>query len=411
MLEPHKIILVTVLLMLSAFFSAAETAFTRVSMAFVNRQIKKGNKRAKKVQKIFESGTNFLSAILVSNNIINSFLSIIGAAIFSKFFDNWVIAGFFVTSILIIFGEIVPKNIAIKNADNIALLFATPVLFVIKILNPITFLLHKISSLFHKNDENENKDTSEEQLDKLRGLIDILSKEKHLRSANLLNNVLDFEAMDLSDIFIHRKNVYTIDIDLPTKEAIKKIINSPFKTILAYETKEDNIIGYFDQFQVIKFLLKHKEIINLRGLLQEPIFAHESSSVHKLIEELKKSKSKLAVIVDEFGGFMGISTLRLIIEEIMDIITAKQDGNIRKKGNSYIISGDMFVREINKRLGYDLDDEHTTINGLILFLSNEAESRLPVKGDVFESENFKFEIISQKNNTNQVKITKKVKKD
>ncbi len=409
MLEPKQIILVTVLLMLSSFFSAAETAFTRVSMAFINRQIKKGNKRAKKVQKIFESDTNFLSAILVSNNIINSFLSIIGAAIFSEFFDNLIIAGFIITSILIIFGEIIPKNIAIKNADTISLMFATPILFVIKILNPITFLLHKLSSVFHKNSANENNDNSEEQLEKLRGLIDILSKEKHLRSASLLNNVLDFEEMDLSDIFIHRKNVYTIDIALPKEEIIIKIINSPFKTIPAYEAKEDNIIGYFDQFQVIKFLLKHKEIINLRRLLQEPIFAHESSSVHKLIEELKKSKSKLAIIVDEFGGFMGITTLNLIIEEIMDMITIKQDDSIRKKGNGYIISGDMFIREINKRLGYDLDDEHTTINGLILFLSNEKEARLPVKGDVFESENFRFEIISQKNNTNQVKITKKVK--
>ncbi len=406
MLEPRQIVLVVSLLLLSAFFSAAETAFTRVSMAFINRQIKKGNKRAKKVQKVFESDASFLSAILVSNNIINSFLSIIGAAIFSQFFDNLIISGLIITSILIIFGEIVPKNIAIKNSDKIALLFATPILFVIRILNPITFLLHKLSSIFHKSNTDEKENDTEEQLEKLRGLIDILSKEKYLHSANLLNNVLDFEEMDLSDIFIHRKNVYTVDIALPKKEVIKKIINSPFKTIPAYDTKEDNIIGYFDQFQIIKFLLKHKEIINLNGLLQEPIFTHESSSVHKLIEELKRSKSKLAIIVDEFGGFMGISTLNLIVEEIMDI-TAKQNDSIKKKGNSYIISGDMFIREINKRLGYDLDDEYTTINGLILFLSNETESRMPVKGDVFENDNFKFEIMSQKNNTSQVKITKK----
>ena len=405
------ILAIIFLLVISAFFSGSETALTAASRATMYQLEKENNIRAKIVNFLKNKKEKLIGTLLLGNNLVNTLATAIATSFFINVLkDNEkgiLYSTVVMTLLILIFGEVLPKTIAINKADKFALLFAPIINFLVTILAPFTYLInfftHMILKLFKFQISSEIS-TSEVEL---RGAIDLHAKsEGTTHEKDMLQGILDLDNLKVNEIMTHRKNLEVIYVNDPINKSLTKILNSQFTRLPLYDKNSDKILGILNVKDVLKNI-NNKKKIDLKSIAKNAWFIPETTSVLDQLQEFKKKQRHLAFVVDEYGTLMGILTLEDIIEEIVGDIEDEHDikieGAKKSKDGKYTIYGNVTIRDMNREFGWNLPDNNAaTLAGLIF---HEIKT-IPEPGKIFSFYGFRFEIINvKKNHIELVKVT------
>jgi len=400
------------LILLSAFFSGAETSLTSASKSRMHTLAKSGKKNAIIFERIFKNKELLICTILLVNNLVNVLASALATSILLELFnaDGIVYVTIIMTFMILLFGELLPKTIALLKADSIALKISPIFDILVKILYPITISFNSIVNLLMqilninslKSNGLESQIESEEEL---RGAIDLHGDNSKVKQEKeMLKSILDLDDVSVDSIMIPRKNIFSLPITITYEELIIRIQNSPHSRVPIWEKNAENIIGVFYVRKLIGHVQSKNTTFNIMDYCNKPWFIPESSSLAYQLTEFKKRKEHFAIVVDEYGEFLGIVTLEDILEEIVGDIDDELDdmkiskrikGVKRSSKNNFLVRGNVTIRDLNRELSWRLPDKDaSTIAGLILY-----ESRtIPNIGQVFLFYGYKFEILDKKNN-------------
>ena len=384
------IFLLIALILLSAFFSASETAFSSVNKIRLKNYVDEKRRGSKKALYIAENFDRALSTILVGNNIVNIAAASISAKVATDLFGGntgLVISTVGMTILILIFGEVLPKSFAKENAESFSLMISDVLYMLIQLFTPVTALLvmlkQFVSKLFgHRADtpsvtEEELKvmvDLSEEE-----GVID--NKEKEL-----VHRSLDFNDILVGEIFTPRIDMVAVEVNQPIEEIRDIFLRERYSRVPVYEGDIDNVIGILSESDFFSQLVQGKEV-NVRELLRTPLFVVESMRISTLLPELQKSKVHMAIVIDEFGGTSGLITLEDILEQIVGEIWDEHDEAVKtfQKINDYEyeFNAELPLDEFCDILGIEeLESSSHTLGGWVF----EMFERIPTVGESFEHE-------------------------
>jgi len=371
-----SISLYILLLLLSAYFSGIETA-TMFSNRLRLKSLLKKNKRAKTVLDFQENPEGFLSVILVSNNIVNIFLASYSAYIFFNLFgEKGIIYSSLLTTILIImFGEIAPKTLAAAIPERFSLFFAPVTSLIYKILYPLikyfVFITNIIFSFLGIKKADHKKLTS----DDVKSVFSIAQEEGVLEreKAFIYKNIWNISEITCREIMIPKSQVISIDINTNLKSCLDIIRNNKYSRYPVYEEHGDNIIGIIHSKDIMEFWSEEEESFNLKKIIRAPLFIPDIISIDEAFEILRKNRVHLGCVVDEYGNFEGIITMEDIIEEILGEIRDEHDFDeeimLRTiNENTFLVSGNTSIRNINQILNIKLPEEENTLAGLIFYI-------------------------------------------
>lgn len=404
------IFIIVVLLLLSALFSASETAFSSVKEARLRTFAQDGNKRAAMAIKISENFDRALTAILIGNNIVN--LAAASAAtlmITKRFGTEYVAASTAVMTVLvIIFGEIIPKNLAKERPESFCLFIAYPLRFTIIVFTPLVWLMVKLKNLLVKlcGGENDQPTITEEEL-KL--MIDEIEDEGVLdeSESDLVKSAIEFSDISVSEILIPRVNLAAVDINDDIEEIKDVFISSHFSRLPVYENTIDSIVGIVHEKNFFDMYLSGRR--DIKEIIQKPLYIFGLTSISDIMKEMQRSKSHMAVVVDQYGGTQGIVTMEDIIEELVGEIydeTDEEDTSfIELGGSEYEVSADYSIRDFLDNLELSEDEIETdcnSIGGLVM----ENLDHIPDVGETVENGRFVFTVLSADDRKiNRVHIT------
>jgi|TARA_B100000287_G_scaffold232804_1_gene219160 Mg2+/Co2+ transporter CorB len=399
------------LIILSAFFSGSETSLTSASKPRMHNLARTGKKNAKIFEELFKNKELLICTILFANNLVNILASAIATKILLEVTNNEGIlyATIIMTLMILIFGELIPKTLALSKADQYALKIAPFMKVLVYLLYPLTLTLNFIATTLLKafgvNYLNFKKEeVSEKREEELRGAIDLHGEDSSKDEKNMLKSILDLDEITVGSIMIPRKEIFSLPSDIEYDQLIKKLNSSPHSRIPIWENNPENIIGVFHIRKIIELNASELKNFNIKSFCQKPWFIPESTKLDNQLLEFKKRKEHFSIVVDEYGEFLGIVTLEDIIEEIVGEIDDEQDdlkiskniAGIKKiSSKNYLVKGNVTVRELNKELNTNLPVTNaSTVAGLVLY-----ESRIiPKKGQTFSFFDLKFKILSKKNN-------------
>lgn len=392
------IFIIVVLLLLSAVFSASETAFSAAKDTRLRAIAQDGGKRAKLAIKISESFDKALTAILIGNNIVNlAAASVATLMVTNRFGSQYVAVGTAVITVLvIIFGEIIPKNLAKEYPETFCLFIAYPLWWMITVFTPLVWLLIKLKNLVVKlvGGENDQPSMTEEEL-KL--MIDEIEDEGVLdeSESDLVKNALEFSDISVSEILIPRVNIAAVEIG-DDVETIKEVfITSHFSRLPVYEKTIDSIVGIIHEKNFFDMYLHGRRDIN--EIIQKPLYIFGLTSISDIMKEMQRSKSHMAVVVDQYGGTQGIITMEDIIEELVGEIydeTDEEDTSFVSLGDDeYEVSADLSIRDFLDKAGLEEDEIETdcnSIGGLVM----ENLDHIPSLNEEVEISHFTFRVVS-----------------
>lgn len=372
----------------SAYFSATETAFSSLNKTRIKTLAEDGHKRAKLVLKLSNDYDRLISTILIGNNIVNILVASLGTLMFVKLLGEDIgatVSTVVVTVVVLIFGEISPKSIAKDFPEKFAMFSAPIIQFLIWILTPLNFLFwlwKKFLSLFLKKKDDEKLSQAEllmfvEEVQE-GGSID--TNEGHL-----LRNAIEFGDLKAEDILTHRVDLEALPVDATPEEVAEKFENSKFSRLPVYEEDIDHIVG----------ILHLKDFYGINGITTQPIseimtpplFIHRTEKISDLLKQLQTTKSHMAVVVDEYGGTLGIVTMEDILEELVGDIWDEHDDvleDVRNIGyDTYRVNCSMSMDDFCQQFDIDAQSESSTVNGWI----SEQLDKIPQKGDKFSYKN------------------------
>ena len=386
-----QLVIVIILLSASAFFSSAETALMTSNKLKMRNLAENGDKRAAKVLKVTENTDKMLSAILIGNNIVNLTASSISTALTLKIFGSKLvgIATGILTFLILVFGEITPKNVASKNAENMALAYIGVISFLVTLLTPVIFIVNTVAkfviSIFNKNGDDNNAVTEEE----LRAMVEYSHEEGVIENEEkkMIVNVVDFGDTVAGDIMVPRVDMVMVDEKSSYEEILQVFREERYTRIPVYEETPDNVIGILNVKDFL--LIEDKENFIMKELLREPLYTYEHKKTSALMMDMRKTGANIVIVLDEYGITAGLITLEDMLEEIVgeirDEFDADEDEGITKVSDlEYLIDGSTNLDDINDRIGLSLSsEEYESIGGLIM----EKLGRLPVEGEIINFDN------------------------
>ncbi len=389
---------ILILILISAFFSSAETAITAASEARIRQLVIKGNKNAESVEKLRKDKEKLITTILIGNNTVNVMASALAtSAAISLTGDKGVaLATILMTIFLVLFAEVLPKSYAFNYADKLSLKIAYPLKIIVIALTPMSWALRKLVIKLLGN-KNQNTNNREEEL---RGLIELHSEhtdEEGKETGAMLSSVLDLGEITIEEIMTHRASVNAINTDDNLEEILDFILSSPHTRHPVYSGKPENIIGVLhvkDLLRSIKASSDTKKLnLNISDITTEPYFIPEKTQLFSQLQAFKSRREHFAIVVNEYGDLRGIVTLEDILEEIVGDIDDEHDiglpGCRPQADGSFIVSGNVTIRDLNRTLEWKLPDEKaSTIAGLILYESRN----IPEIGQEFRFHNKRFRI-------------------
>ena len=384
--DTYQLIILIILLALSAFFSSNETALMAVNKIRLRALAEDRNKRAALVLDIVENHTpKMLSAILIGNNIVNISASSLATTLAYHFGGYMVsIATGLLTVLVLIFGEITPKNYATLNAEKITLRYIPVLKFFMTVMTPFIFIINLFSRgvmhLLRVDPDAASKAMTEEEL---RTIVDVSHEDGVIESdeKEMIYNVFDLGDANAKDIMVPRVNVTFASVENTYEELIDIFRQDRFTRLPVYEEDQDNIVGIINMKDLL--LYDSSEQFNIRQYLRKPHFTYEYKDISELLVEMRASTFNIAIVVDEYGEMTGLITLEDILEEIVGEIHDEYDESenelVKKISNhEYIIEGSMSLDDVNDHLGTELDSEdYDSLGGLII----EHLDRLPEEGD------------------------------
>ncbi len=381
---------VVLLIAFSAFFSSAETAFSRVNLIRIKSYADEKRKGARRALYICENFDKTLSTILVGNNLVNIASTTICAYLFTKFILSPTLSNLLntvvMTIIILIFGEILPKSLAKNNPEGFALKISGFLFVLMKILTPITFIFNLMQKAANKKNKNEEPTVTEDELE---SIIDTMTDEGVLakKEADILQGALDLSSHTVYEIMTPRVDIIAVDVDDKIEDINKIFLEHQFSRMPVYENDKDNIIGILNQKDMMLKMLQ-KEPVNVRELMTKPTFVTETMKVSDLIRLMQKEKNLISIVLDEYGGTSGIVTMEDALEEMVGEIYDEHDDEevhepIHPAGdNTYILDPDVSVEDL-----YDyLEIEHlpetaySSVGGMLY----EMSEGVPAEGKQIE---------------------------
>lgn len=395
---PLSVSLMIICLLLSAFFSASETAFTSVNRVKIKTLASDGNKKAKRVEKIIEKYDKTLSAVLIGNNIVNIALSTIATLFFvavlpSKINENLsgLISTLVITVIVLIFGEVTPKTFAKEFPEKFTMAIAPIIEFLMFIFTPFCAFFSLIRKAINKIFKNKEHESFNE--DEILTIVDEAESVGGIEEAegDLIRSAIEFIDCTAGEILTPRVDVTAAPITISSPDLAKLISNSGFSRIPIYEGTIDNIIGVVHEKDFYSEIFNTDK--NIREIMKPPVFTVESIKISNLLKLLQKNKMHIAVVTDEFGGTQGIVTLEDIIEELVGEIwdeTDELEENCTKINDTqYSLRGDCEIDVLHDLFDMDTDDfDATTIGGFI----NELSGKMPREGAKVQYKNLELTI-------------------
>lgn len=380
-------IVLVILLILSAFFSSAETCLTTVNKIRMRSLAEDGNKRAKIVLQITEEPGKLLSAILIGNNIVNLSASSISTTIAYNLGAGPVIAiaTGILTVVILIFGEITPKTVASIHSEKLALSYAYPVRFIMWIITPISIVINAISRVIFfilRIDPNAKPDAMTEE--ELRTIVDVGHESGVIEEEEreMIYNVFDLGDAKAKDVMVPRVNVTFADVESSYNELIDIFREDKFTRLPVYEETTDNVIGTINMKDLL--LYDNTKNFHVRDILREAYFTYEHKNISELLVEMRESSYNIAIVLDEYGETAGLITLEDILEEIVGEIHDEYDVNEEEEilkqisDNEYLAEGSMSLDDLNDRLELELESEdYDSLGGFII----EHLDRHPDEGD------------------------------
>jgi Mg2+/Co2+ transporter CorB len=400
---------ILILLMLSAFFSGSETALTASTRSRLTGLNIKGKKNAQIAINLLNNKESLIGAILLGNNLVNILASSLATSLLIKMFGDSGVAYavLIMTVLIVIFAEILPKSYAISNSEKMALIISPIIRPFVFFLSPITWVMekivHGIFSIFGMNYIKNSRSISVQ--DEIRGTVDLHHKEGRLYKfdKDMVKGILDLSDIGIEDVMVHRSNMFTVNIDDNANSIIDTVINSPHTRIPVWQNDTENIIGIIHAKNLLRLISTKKgaNISNedIKKTLLQPWFVPETTTLKEQLQMHLTKRTKLAIIVDEYGALMGMISLEDIIEEIVGDISDEYDVivkgvNVNYDG-SFNINGNVEIRDLNREYGWELpDNEANTLSGLVI---HESRS-FPKAGQKFNYYGFQFEILETKNN-------------
>ena len=384
--DTYQIIILLILLALSAFFSSNETALMSVNKIRLRSLADEGNKRAAMALDILENQTpKLLSAILIGNNIVNISASSLATTLAYSFGGYMVsIVTVILTILILIFGEITPKNYATINSEKITLRYIPVFKFLMTIMTPVIFIINLFSRgvmrLMRVDPDAASKAMTEEEL---RTIVDVSHEDGVIESdeKEMIYNVFDLGDATAKDIMVPRVHVTFADVESTYDELIDIFREDKFTRLPVYKDSQNNIVGIINMKDLLLYD-KNEEIV-IDHFLRKPHFTYETKSISDLLVEMKDSTFNIAIVLDEYGDMAGLITLEDILEEIVgeihDEYDEKEDELVQKiSDREYIIEGSMHLDDVNDHLDTELDSEdYDSLGGFII----EHLDRLPVAGD------------------------------
>jgi Mg2+/Co2+ transporter CorB len=401
-----SILAIAVLLFLSGFFSGSETSLTGASRPRMHNLEQQGNARAGMVNRLWRRKERLIGAILLGNNLVNIMASAIATGVMIRFFgDPGVLyATVMMTALVLIFAEVLPKTYALHNPDRMALTVAPIMRVITLVFSPLSRAVELIVRVtlrgFGVHIDRPYSGDSEEEL---RGAIDLHGGDdeaKHER--HMLRSILDLDELTVEEIMVHRRNVVAIDADLPPKRIVEEVLASAYTRLPVWRGQSDNIVGVLHA----KALLRSVQAaggkigeLDITEIAIPPWFIPETTDLYSQLHAFRERQEHFAIVIDEYGEMLGIVTLEDILEEIVGEIEDEHDVAVEGvdllKDGSAIVSGDVTLRDLNRKCEWNLpDEEASTVAGLVL---HEAR-RLPDVGQVFAFHGYRFEILGRERN-------------
>jgi len=390
------------LLCLSAFFSASETALMSLSKIRLIHMLEEKVRGASVINQLRENPNKLLGTILVGNNIVNIGASSIATVLAIEYFGDTGagIATGITTILVLIFGEITPKSLAAQKSEKVSLIVAKPILVLTYLLNPIVFVFTQISSLFmrllgYKSNADLPAITEEE----LKSMVNLGEEEGVIEDheKKMICNVFDFGDQLVKDVMIQRMDIIAIDMNASYDEIIKIIKNEQYSRYPIYSKRIDNIVGILNVKELV--YRDPEELFDIKKFVKKPYYTFEFTNTSELFNEMKKRRTHMAIVLDEYGGTAGIVTIEDLVEEIVGEISDEYDMHNQEietiREGEYLVDGSTRIEEINELIGTRIESEHyDSIGGFVI----ELMGRLPRQGESVEHMSTKFIIESMERN-------------
>ena len=384
-----QFIVIVALTGINAFFSSAEMAIVSINKNKLKILVEEGNRKAIMLENLMKEPSKFLSTIQVGITLAGFFASASAATGLSQYLSiylrklgipysgqiSMILITFVLSYITLVFGELIPKRIALKSSEKIALSSVGTIVTVSKIFSPfVKFLTFStnivLTALKMKEDDIEEKVSKEElrslvEVGREHGIINEVEKE-------MIENIIEFDEKVAREIMIPRTKVFLIDKNISVDELFEKKEVEVYSRIPVYEDEADNIVGIlFMKDLMIEAYRKGFQNVKLPEIMQEAYFVPETKNVNELFNEMQSEKKHIAILIDEYGGFSGIVTLEDLIEEVMGNISDEfdaDDSSIKKlSANKYLVNGELSLNDLNDYFHIELESKHyDTLSGLLI---------------------------------------------
>jgi len=415
-------LVIAALILLNAFFSAAETALTGASRARMATLEREGDRLAAKVNKLNENRERMIGSVLLGANLVQVAASALAASIFVNLYGEvygpWITTAL-LTPLLLIFGEVGPKTLAITNADRIARFVALPVQWMVRFLAPIVSAVQWIVNhglrLFGVR-VDENIDVLSAARAEILGAVEMHAEEGGVETdvRDRLRGTLDLSDLSLADVMIHRKAIRSLDIDLPPREILAQAMSSPHTRIPLYKDDPDNVVGVLHARDLLRAIAEHgRDKFDINEVKREAWFTPMTTSAEDQLAEFLRRREHFALVVDEYGALMGLVTLEDILEEIVGDIKDEHDIAVQgvrpQPDGSVNVDGTVPIRDLNRVMDWDLpDEEAVTVAGLVI---HEAQA-IPDPGQRFAFHGYRFQVLRrQRNQLTALRVEREVEEE
>ncbi len=385
-----QLFVLVILILINAYFAASEIAFISLNDAKIERRAKEGNRKAKQIEKMLKSPSKFLATIQIGITLAGFLSSAFASDTFADIlapslndiFPAISVEAFRGISIVIItiilsfftlvFGELVPKRLAMKYYEKVAYASIGIIRFISIIASPFVKILTKSTNIISKIfgiSENEEEIVTEEEIKMMidegeeKGTIEQEEKE-------MINNIFEFNDITVSEVMTHRTDIFAVDISSDIEEILKDLDDYKYSRVPVYSETIDNIEGILFVKDLLKYF-RTKKPLKIKNMIREAYFVSENKPINELFKDLQKNKMQMAIVIDEYGGTAGLVTMEDLLEEIVGNIFDEYDdieNEIEKiDDNTFLISGKISVNELKKVLGIEVPEgEYETLSGYLL---------------------------------------------
>ena len=402
------LVILVVLVFMYSFFSASETAFSSLNRVKLKALANQGNKRAEETIKLDEKFSKLLTTILIGNTIVNVVSASLATVFFTNIYKNngVAISSVVMTIVIMVIGEIIPKNLAKRKPEKFAMAVTPFLNFLVFIFTPLTAVFNGLEKLIFKNSDDDDSYSTEE----IKTIVEEANEDGDIEDheADLITNALEFNDLDVGEILTPRIDVVAVDIDEDSFDDIeKKYRESGYSRLPVFKESIDNIIGVLIEKDFYHLYYTNKGG-SIDKIIKNVVYTSPQVKISHVLRQLQSNKTHMAIVVDEYGGTEGIITMEDILEELVGEIYDEHDKVIEyyKKidDNTYLIKGDLDIEDMFERLDVKCDEEfdYNTTSAWVI----DQMDKIPEKGEKFKYKNLNVEIVDADSKVvNLIKVT------